>query len=87
MFCLPKTAWPPTYASRVVDTVLTQGPHFGAGAPKGERVMVEYAQPNTHHSFHIGHVRTALLGESLARIMQFAGFETIRASYPGDVGL
>jgi arginyl-tRNA synthetase len=49
--------------------------------------MVEYAQPNTHHSFHIGHVRTALLGESLARIMEFDGFETIRASYPGDEGL
>jgi arginyl-tRNA synthetase len=49
--------------------------------------MVEYAQPNTHHSFHIGHSRNALLGESLARIVQYAGFETIRASYPGDIGL
>ena len=29
--------------------------------------MVEYAQPNTHHLFHIGHARTTLLGESLAR--------------------
>ena len=49
--------------------------------------MVEYAQPNTHHSFHIGHARNALLGESLARIVEFAGFDTIRASYPGDIGL
>ena len=49
--------------------------------------MVEYAQPNTHHSFHIGHARTTLLGESLARIVEFAGFETIRATYPGDIGL
>jgi arginyl-tRNA synthetase len=77
----------PEYASRVVDTVLTQGPRFGAGAPKNERVMVEYAQPNTHHSFHIGHFRNTILGEVLARIVEFAGFETIRASYPGDLGL
>jgi arginyl-tRNA synthetase len=49
--------------------------------------MVEYAQPNTHHSFHIGHYRNAMLGESLARLVEFAGFETIRASYPGDIGL
>ena len=77
----------PEYASRVVNTVLEAGPRFGAGAPKGERVMVEYAQPNTHHSFHIGHARNTMLGESLARIVQFAGFETIRASYPGDIGL
>ena len=75
------------YARRVVDEVLTSGTDFGRGAPKGERVMVEYAQPNTHHSFHIGHARTTLLGESLARIMEFDGFDTIRASYPGDEGL
>jgi arginyl-tRNA synthetase len=75
------------YARRVVDSVLADGSRFGAGSPKNERVMVEYAQPNTHHSFHIGHARNTILGESLARIVEFAGFETIRASYPGDIGL
>ena len=75
------------YARRVVDEVLTSGADFGRGAPKTERVMVEYAQPNMMHSFHIGHSRTTLLGESLARIAQFAGFDTIRATYPGDMGL
>jgi arginyl-tRNA synthetase len=75
------------YARRVVDTVLASGVDFGRGAPKGERVMVEYAQPNTHHSFHIGHYRNAILGEVLARLTDFAGYETIRASYPGDIGL
>jgi arginyl-tRNA synthetase len=75
------------YAGTVVDTVLDQGPDFGRGAQKTERLMVEYAQPNTHHSFHIGHARNAILGESLARIVEFAGFDTIRASYPGDHGL
>jgi arginyl-tRNA synthetase len=78
---------PADYARQVVDSVLADGPDFGRGAAKTDRVMVEYAQPNTHHSFHIGHARNALLGESLARIMAFAGYETVRASYPGDVGL
>lgn len=77
----------PEYASRVVETVLSEGARFGAGASKGERVMVEYAQPNTHHSFHIGHARNTILGEALARIVEYAGFDTIRASYPGDIGL
>jgi len=75
------------YARRVVDEVLASRADFGRGAPKGERVMVEYSQPNTHHSFHIGHARNTILGESLARLVEFAGFETIRASYPGDMGL
>lgn len=74
-------------AQRVVESALADGNRFGAGHPKHERVMVEFAQPNTHHSFHIGHYRNAILGESLARIVEFAGFETVRASYPGDLGL
>jgi arginyl-tRNA synthetase len=75
------------YARRVVDEVLASGPDFGRGASKSERVMVEYAQPNTHHSFHIGHARNTVLGEVLARLVEFAGFDTVRASYPGDLGL
>jgi arginyl-tRNA synthetase len=75
------------YSKNLVDTVLELGSDFGRGQPKGERVMIEYAQPNTHHSFHIGHFRNAILGEALARIVEFAGFDTIRATYPGDIGL
>ncbi|MBI3153509.1 MAG: arginine--tRNA ligase [Chloroflexi bacterium] len=75
------------YARRVVDEVLASKADFGRGASKGERVMVEYAQPNMLHSFHIGHARNTILGEVLARLVEFAGFETIRASYPGDLGL
>ena len=76
-----------TYAARVVEAAIAGGNDFGRGVPRGERVMVEYAQPNTHHSFHIGHARNALLGEAVARLVEFAGFDTVRASYPGDIGL
>ena len=75
------------FAARVVAEVEQAGTNYGSGPPRGERVMVEYAQPNTHHSIHIGHARTAILGESLARIVEFSGFDTVRASYPGDIGL
>jgi arginyl-tRNA synthetase len=75
------------YAGRVVDQVLESGESFGRGEARHERVMVEFAQPNTHHSFHIGHFRNTVLGESLARLVEYAGFETVRASYPGDIGL
>ena len=75
------------YARRTVEEVLASRADFGRGKPKNERIMVEYAQPNTHHSFHIGHYRNTILGEALARLVEFAGFETVRASYPGDLGL
>lgn len=75
------------YTNRVISEVLTKASDYGRGEAQKERVMVEYAQPNTHHSFHIGHFRNAILGEVLSRLMEFAGFPTIRASYPGDIGL
>jgi len=75
------------YARRVVDEVLASRADFGRGQAKGERVMVEYSQPNTHHSIHMGHARNTILGEVLARLVEFAGFETVRATYPGDMGL
>ena len=75
------------YASRVVNAVIAEGERFGAGAPKGERVMVEFSQPNTHKAFHVGHLRSAILGDALARIEAFAGFDVVRANYPGDMGL
>jgi arginyl-tRNA synthetase len=75
------------YARRVADTVLEQKNCFGSGPATGQRVMVEFSQPNTHKAFHVGHLRSAILGDALARIIEFAGNEVVRANYPGDMGL
>jgi arginyl-tRNA synthetase len=75
------------FTRTVVNTLIREGKDYGRGLPKDERVMVEYAQPNTHHSIHMGHFRNMILGESLSRLVEFAGFPTIRATYPGDIGL
>jgi arginyl-tRNA synthetase len=75
------------YVHKVLSTVLSLGDRYGQGSPKNETVMVEHANPNTHHSFHIGHFRNVVLGEALARLVEFAGYKTIRAAYPGDIGL
>jgi arginyl-tRNA synthetase len=75
------------YAKRVIEQVITLGQAYGCHPARDEIVMVEFAQPNTHHSFHIGHTRNAILGESVARLSECAGYNTLRASYPGDIGL
>lgn len=75
------------YARRVVDSVLASGPDFGRGADKGQSLMVEFSHPNTHKAFHVGHLRGTILGEALCRILEFAGYEVVRANYPGDMGL
>ena len=78
---------PGEYARRLVDAVLEQGAAYGSGERRGERVMVEFSQPNTHKAFHVGHLRSAILGDALCRIYEFAGYDVVRANYPGDMGL
>ena len=53
----------------------------------GEKIMIEYTDPNPFKPFHIGHLMTNAIGESLARIIEFSGAEVRRANYQGDVGL
>ncbi|MEZ4753572.1 MAG: arginine--tRNA ligase [Bdellovibrionota bacterium] len=60
---------------------------FTSRRPKqSEKVMVEYSQPNTHKEFHVGHLRCASLGDSIARIFDWTGHETIPVNYLGDEG-
>lgn len=71
---------------KIVETVLKEKENFGKGGRKGKNVMVEYCHFNTHKAVHIGHIRTACLGESLSRIFDFSGYKMIRANYQGDIG-
>ncbi|MCL4200188.1 arginine--tRNA ligase [Patescibacteria group bacterium] len=52
-----------------------------------EKIMVEFAHPNTHKAFHIGHLRNITTGESLVRLLEATGHEVIRVNYQGDVGM
>jgi arginyl-tRNA synthetase len=68
--------------------VLEKGVDWGKNdAYKNKRVMVEYTDPNPFKEFHIGHLVPNALGESLARLFMFAGADTRRVTYQGDVGM
>lgn len=54
------------------------------GLPK--RYLIEYADPNTHKAFHIGHLRTLVIGESISRMLNYAGNEVFRVNYGSDIG-
>lgn len=72
-------------AGAVIPAIL-DGTFVARRANTGERVMVEYGSLNTHKSFHVGHIRNAVLGDSIARLFDWNGFDTIRAAYLGDEG-
>ncbi len=54
---------------------------------KEHKIMVEFAHPNTHKLFHIGHLRNITTGESIVRLLETVGNKVIRTNYQGDVGL
>ncbi len=53
---------------------------------EGKKIMVEYTDPNPFKEFHIGHLMSNAIGESIARLLQFSGADVKRANYQGDVG-
>ena len=75
------------YSRRVIDEVLEKKSAYGKGEPTGERVMVEFSQPNTHKAFHVGHLRNVILGNAICNILEQSGDEVVRANYLGDMGL
>jgi len=77
----------PEYTRRVLDEILTRGDDFGKLPLRNEKVMVEYSQPNTHKPFHVGHLRNVILGSSICNILEWAGYDVVRANYLGDIGL
>ncbi|MEK7567866.1 MAG: arginine--tRNA ligase [Patescibacteria group bacterium] len=54
---------------------------------KGKKVMVEHTDPNPFKEFHIGHLMTNTIGESIYRLFDTSGAETKNVCYQGDVGL
>ncbi|MES2930685.1 MAG: arginine--tRNA ligase [Patescibacteria group bacterium] len=74
------------FADSVKD-ILAQKEEWGKNEIlAGKKVMVEYTQPNPFKPFHIGHLMSNAIGESISRIVEFSGARTVRANYQGDVG-
>ena len=76
------------FFSESIRKIQTEGESFGKNKTlDGKKVMVEYTDPNPFKEFHIGHLMSNAIGESIARITEFQGAEVKRACYQGDVGL
>jgi len=54
---------------------------------KGEKVMIEYSNANTHKEYHVGHLRNICYGEAVKRILSVNGYKVIPVSYINDFGI
>jgi arginyl-tRNA synthetase len=71
----------------VIGKVIGEGKHFGRSETGGNRrVMVEFVSANPTGPLSIGHGRQAILGDSIARLLQATGHEVYREYYYNDAG-
>ncbi|CCK81551.1 arginine--tRNA ligase [Desulfobacula toluolica] len=81
-FFLSKQAWHP-----VVNRILEQDKNYGASdIGKNEKVQVEFVSANPTGPLHVGHGRGAAVGDSVAKILSFAGFDVQKEYYINDSG-
>ncbi|MFI5414518.1 MAG: arginine--tRNA ligase [Candidatus Lutacidiplasmatales archaeon] len=77
---------PAWLAERTLAIVTALGDRYGCAAPTGRTVCVEHTSANPNAPFHIGRVRNALLGDTLARIERAAGHTVTTQYYVDDIG-
>ena len=71
-----------------IEEILNQADNVGKNNfLEKKKIMVEYTAPNPFKPFHIGHLMTNAIGESIARILKHSGADIVRANYQGDIGL
>src|SRR5439155_2217610 len=70
-----------------VDAILQAGEYFGDSSPgKGKRVQIEFVSANPTGPLHVGNGRWASIGDTLARVLQAAGYEVEREYLVNDAG-
>ncbi|MDE7199555.1 MAG: arginine--tRNA ligase, partial [Lachnospiraceae bacterium] len=60
---------------------------FGFQTPGSKKIIIDYGGPNVAKPLHVGHLRSAIIGESIKRICRYAGHEVIGDIHLGDWGL
>ncbi|MCT4618922.1 MAG: arginine--tRNA ligase [Marinisporobacter sp.] len=76
-----------TFAKSVVGEVLGKKDQFGSSdLGKGKKVIVEFSSPNIAKPFHIGHIRSTVIGNAIYKLYDFLGYDTVTINHLGDYG-
>ena len=71
---------------QVLETIENNPKFINSQIGKGKTVLVEYSSPNIAKPFHIGHLKTTVIGGALYNIYKALGYNTVGINYLGDYG-
>ncbi len=72
---------------KLVDIQRNFQEYISCNEYSGQQVVCEFSDPNPFKVLHVGHLYTSIMGESISRLVEYAGGKVIRANFGGDVGL
>ena len=61
-------------------------PRLGVPKDAPQKVVLDYSHPNLAKEMHIGHLRSTVIGDAIARVLEFSGHEVVRHNHVGDWG-
>lgn len=75
------------FVKETLEDVLQRKEDYGKiNIGDGKNIIVEFSSPNIAKPFHIGHIRTTVIGNAIKRIYDYLGFNTIAINHLGDYG-
>jgi arginyl-tRNA synthetase len=77
---------PAKFSELVMASVRLMGNRYGASPARKERILLEHTSVNPTGPLHVGRARNPLLGDSLGRLLRFAGHPVQREYYVNDIG-
>lgn len=76
------------FVKNTIDEVITQKENFGkSNFGEGKTVVIDYSAPNIAKPFHIGHLRSTVIGGALYKMYQFMGYNVVGINHLGDWGM
>ncbi|MDY6938347.1 MAG: arginine--tRNA ligase [Cyanobacteriota bacterium] len=76
----------PAYLEAQLQAIQTDDRLGVAPTPNPQKVAIDFSSPNIAKEMHVGHLRSTIIGDSIARVLEFQGHDVLRLNHVGDWG-